>query len=87
MLTSVLQIPTRVTITQTVLIPRVPTAVGANQGLLEMEHLAKVVYFTRKFNCYFGVGCFFCILVRNSHKTDARRTVCWDRGFSLTRQA
>ena len=43
MLTNVLRIPNRVKITPNVLIPRVPTAVGANQGSMEMEQLAKVV--------------------------------------------
>ena len=46
MLTSVLPIPTRVTITPTVLIPWVRTAVGANQVSLEMEQLAKVLIIT-----------------------------------------
>jgi len=46
MLTSVLPIPTRVTITPTVLTPRVRTAVGANQVSLEMEQLAKVLTIT-----------------------------------------
>ena len=43
MLTNVLRIPNRATITPTVLIPKVPTAVAANQGSLEMEQIAKVV--------------------------------------------
>ena len=43
MLTNVQRIPNLVTITPTALIQRVPTAVGANQGSLEMEKLAKVV--------------------------------------------